>query len=235
MIEALGLTMRNLMPDRESSRIGKRSRKSSPSTIIETKAACCCISRFDSIQRAFAIGRRKTDGQWIWKMNGVRRVLYKLPELLKADLSEAVIIVEGEKDVDRLRSLGFVATCNVGGAGKWRDEYNSHLAARHVVLCGDNDDPGRKHVEQVARSLSGIAASVRILNLDGLPSKGDVSDWCNSGHTAEELRGLLAAAPAWEPERPFSPPVQRRASVPGRVSAATDSIVHGRGRRRNRL
>ena len=42
-------------------------------------------------------------------------------------------------------------------------------------------------------------------NLDGLPSKGDVSDWCNSGHTAEELRGLLAAAPAWEPERPFSP------------------------------
>ena len=40
-------------------------------------------------------------GQWIWKMSGVERVLYRLPEVLKA-VSEGrvVFIVEGEKDAD---------------------------------------------------------------------------------------------------------------------------------------
>jgi hypothetical protein len=56
--------------------------------------------------------------EWIWTMDGVVRVLYRLPEILKAD---TVWICEGEKDVDNLVELGFQATCNVGGAGKWLD------------------------------------------------------------------------------------------------------------------
>ena len=60
-------------------------------------------------------------GKWIWNMDGVDRVPYRLPELLEA---EVAAVVEGEKDCDRLRTLGLTATCNSGGAGKWRKEYN---------------------------------------------------------------------------------------------------------------
>ena len=59
-------------------------------------------------------------GKRIWKggMGDTRRVPYRLPELL---LSDEVIVVEGEKDVDVLvKHADRVATCNPGGAGKWR-------------------------------------------------------------------------------------------------------------------
>jgi hypothetical protein len=87
--------------------------------------------------------RAPKGSDWEWKLNGVRRVLYRLPELLKAGPSELVFIVEGEKDVDRLRSIGLVATCNVGGAGKWKPEYNEHLRGRRIAVIPDNDEQGR--------------------------------------------------------------------------------------------
>src|ERR1700685_1904044 len=73
-----------------------------------------------------------------------------------------VVIVEGEKDVLTLVGLGFVATCNPMGAGKWREEYSVQLAGKHVLIFPDNDEPGQKHARDVAASLDGKAASVRI-------------------------------------------------------------------------
>ncbi|MBM3501672.1 MAG: DUF3987 domain-containing protein, partial [Armatimonadetes bacterium] len=67
------------------------------------------------------------------------------------------------------------------------------------VVLPDNDQPGKQHAEQVARSLYGVAATVRILLLPGLPPKGDVSDWLAAGHTAEELRTLADHARPWHP------------------------------------
>ena len=63
---------------------------------------------------------RYEDGRWIGgkgALKGVERVLYREAELAGAD---EVIVIEGEKDADRLRALGFVATTNPQGAGKWR-------------------------------------------------------------------------------------------------------------------
>jgi hypothetical protein len=138
--------------------------------------------------------QRRPDGAggWVWNLVGTRRVLYRLPELLAADPAEDVFVPEGEKDVDRLRGLGLVATCNPLGAGKWRDEYSPCLAGRNVVILPDNDDPGRQHAAQVAASLCGIATSVKVLHLPGLPEKGDVSDWLATGGTADALRALVA-------------------------------------------
>src|SRR5262249_45118518 len=48
---------------------------------------------------------------------------------------------------------------------------------------------------KVAQSLRGKAASVRVVNLPGLPPKGDVSDWLAAGGTREQLEKLVAAAP----------------------------------------
>lgn len=136
---------------------------------------------------------------WTWNLQGVQRVLYRLPELLAAPVDSTAFVVEGEKDADRLRSLGLVATCNPGGAGKWRKEYSTPLKGRHVVVLPDNDDPGRAHAAAVLKALSGVAASVRVVELPGLPEKGDVSDWLDSGHTGQEL---LALVDQQKPEEP---------------------------------
>src|SRR2546428_2491890 len=52
------------------------------------------------------------NGAWIWDLDGVCRVLYGLPELSTADPSSPVLIAEGEKDVETLRTLGLVGTTN---------------------------------------------------------------------------------------------------------------------------
>jgi hypothetical protein len=144
--------------------------------------------------------QRKPDGKGGWEnnLNGVRRVLYRLPELLEADKSETVFVCEGEADVENLRKLGLVATTNSSGAGKWRYEYNEHLRGRNVVILPDNDQPGREHAEQVSKSLGGIVASAKVVSLPGLPEKGDVSDWLNEGGTAERLRELASEQPTFE-------------------------------------
>ena len=104
-------------------------------------------------------------GGRIYHLGDVPRVLYRLPELLAADPTEPVLIPEGEKDVDALRTQGFVATCNAGGAGTWREEYARWLRSYHVVILPDDDEPGRRHADQVARSLFEVAASVKVVVL----------------------------------------------------------------------
>jgi putative DNA primase/helicase len=138
------------------------------------------------------------DGKWVYNLDGVRRVLYRLPELLASPPEMPVFIVEGEKDVERLTAEGLVATCNPGGAGKWRSEYNSALEGRNVVLLPDNDDTGERHARAVAASLAGTAHRIKLVQLPGLPPKGDVSDWLDAGHTPEELINIAQATPDLE-------------------------------------
>jgi hypothetical protein len=162
------------------------------------------------IGHKFLQRRPNGNGGWTWKLGDVRRVLYKLPELLVAQADSIVFVCEGEKDVDALRALGLVATTNPGGAvehkdktrpyrGKWRNEYSDFLRDRHVVILPDNDDPGRDHAQDVARKVHEFAASVRILELPDLPEKGDVSDWLANGGTADELDRLARDAPLYQP------------------------------------
>lgn len=130
-------------------------------------------------------------GGWQWNLNGTRRVLYRLPELL-ARSDELVFVVEGEKDADNLARLGLLATTNAGGANTWRDEYAEMLRGRQVVIIPDNDDAGRQHAARVAHSLQDRAASVKILELPNLPAKGDVTDWLNAGGDKDKLLELAA-------------------------------------------
>ena len=148
--------------------------------------------------------QRRPDGAggWIWDMKGTSPLPYRLPELLQAmsgDKAAPIFIPEGEKDVDRLRGLGLVATCNAGGAGKFRKELATWLTGRDVILTPDNDPAGRQHIDDVARKLQGKAKTIRVLALPDLPEKGDVSDWLETGGTREELLKLAAAASAWAP------------------------------------
>jgi hypothetical protein len=143
--------------------------------------------------------RRPDDkGRWQWNLDGTRRVLYRLPEILAADLNATVYKCEGEKDVDRVRAEGLLATTNAQGAKKWREEFADALKDRRVVILPHNDESGREHAELVARSLSGKVRSVKILELPGLPEDGgDVYDYFEGGGTAEELEQLANEAPEW--------------------------------------
>lgn len=157
--------------------------------------------------------QRRPDGNggWIWNLQSVNRVLYRLPKLKPAiSKGEMICVVEGEKDVHSLESVGLTATCNAGGAGKWQESFAEYLKKASVVLLPDNDEPGRKHAENVAQSLNGFAASVKVVELPGLPPKGDVSDWLQAGHTVEDLHGLVEQAQEWKSEQSKSPQDQAR-------------------------
>jgi hypothetical protein len=163
-------------------------------------------------------------GEWIWSVKGVRQVPYRLPELSeKISLEQLVFVVEGERDVDRLWSIGVPATCNAGGAGKWKPEHSEHFENADVVIIPDHDPqkrnpqtggpmfhpdgrpifPGQDHAEAVALALGTIAKRVRILDLatawPAMPPKGDISDWLDSGGSAEALYALVEALPTWSP------------------------------------
>lgn len=145
----------------------------------------------------FRVRRPKGD-DWEWKLGRMPRVLYRLPELLAADPTEWVFIVEGEKDVDRLRSIGLTATCNPGGAGKWHHVSDvSPLEGRRVAIIPDNDKPDPKtgkrpgivHANAVALNLRSVAAECRIVELPG--DFKDVSVYLDAGGTRETLLQLV--------------------------------------------
>lgn len=152
--------------------------------------------------KTFRQRRKDSEGNWIYNLQGVEPVLYRLPEVIEAAaLGKTVHVVEGEKDVDALVALGLVATTNPMGAGKWRETYTKVLAGAAVVILPDNDEPGEKHAHHVAEQLTAAGSIVKILRLPGLPKKGDVSDWLSAGGTVHELQRLVAATSVFGPKK----------------------------------
>jgi DNA-binding transcriptional ArsR family regulator len=136
-------------------------------------------------------------GGWTWGLNGMRRVLYRLPEVLAAKAEgRVVVIVEGEKDCLAVASIGMTATTIAGGANApLPDDIGEVLAGATVAVVPDNDEPGRGYADRVARAIVRRAASVKIVRLRGLPEKGDVSDWLAAGGTRDALSAEISAAP----------------------------------------
>lgn len=132
---------------------------------------------------------------------GCRLVPYRLPEIIAAvDEGRTVYVVEGEKDADALAECGYAATTNPMGAKKWSDEYSTYLRGASVVVLPDNDESGKAHAHMVANSLYAHDCSVRIVELPGLPEKGDVSDWLSQGHDLDELEALIGRTKLWSPD-----------------------------------
>jgi len=146
--------------------------------------------------------QRRPDGKggWIWNLRGVEKVPYNLQGLQRA---EYVIYVEGERDVDNLRKAGLTATTTAGGAGKIPSAFHQYFSKnQHVAIIPDNDGPGRMHALKVAQALHGHVASLKRVELPGLPDKGDVSDWLQDKDlvTAGEALSLIIDRTAeWEP------------------------------------
>ncbi len=170
--------------------------------------------------KGFSLRRPDGNDGWIYNRQGVHAVLYRLPAVQRA-ISEGatVYVVEGEKDVETLESLGLVATCNADGAAKegqspkWgKREAQQLLGATCVVVIPDNDDAGVAHGQAIVRSLHALpnAPEVRVVMLPNLEPKGDVTDWVCLGGTREQLEALVNATSIATPTSTRSTPSAKR-------------------------
>ena len=171
--------------------------------------------------------QRQPDGEgWVWKASG-RRVPYRWPELVGHPV---VWVVEGEKDADGCWERGLPATCNLGGAGKWRAEETQalvDLGVTQVYVVPDADVPGRRHAQSVVERLTAAGVSAVLVALPGLAAHGDVSDWWAAGGTVRALEGLALAAVA----EPPGAPVEAEAGLVPEVLHAEQSFTRlGEGR-----
>lgn len=143
-----------------------------------------------------------------YKLGNTRRVIYRLPDVINAVAQgRRVWIAEGEKDVHALEAVGEVATCNPGGADKWKPEYAAVFEGADVVIVRDRDDAGHSHTQRVVRSLEGHAASTMVV--EAITGK-DAADHLAAGHTIDEFvrvraDELFATASDDEPP-PMEPP-----------------------------
>ena len=211
ILEPLALTTRDLFPPKTST---------TKKTILKTYdyqnaegALVYQVVRFEP--KDFRQRRPDGNGGWTWNLNGIDRILYRLPTLRDQSV---VFVVEGERDADRLQGLGLIATTNAGGAGKWIDAYTAQLqiaGVADVIIIPDNDDPGRQHAQTVATSCHRAGLRVRILSVPDVPAKGDISDYLDR-HSTEDLRDLVLAAPVYPPVEAWVPrtdPTRRRSGT----------------------
>ncbi len=138
--------------------------------------------------KSFRQRQPDANGGWIWSMDGITRILFNLPAVLQ---SPSIAIAEGEKDCLTLIALGYVATCNVGGAGKWLPAYTDRLKGKDVVIFPDNDNAGRKHAADIIASLDAVANSVKQVIIPD-PYK-DVTEFIEACADQEQAGRELAA------------------------------------------
>lgn len=181
VVHALGLELADLFPARELN--GGRRLVETYDYVDESGQLLFQVARFEP--KGFAQRRPDGNGGWTWSLGDTRRVLYRLPIIVGAiELGATVYVVEGERDVHAVEEAGQAATCNPGGAGKWRSEYAETFRGATVVVVADRDEPGRQHAATVAASLEGVAASVRVVE----PAEGkDVADHLAAGRKLDEL------------------------------------------------
>ena len=171
IVAELGLGMGDLFPGSERS--GKACKKIAATYDYQDADGQLLFQAVRYEPKGFSQRRPAGRGRWTWDLKGVKRVLYRLPEVLEAVGSGGtVFLCEGEKDADRLRAVGLVATTNPMGAEKWRGSYSEVLREANVVILADNDAAGRRHAAEVAASLRGVASSVKVLALPGLARRG---------------------------------------------------------------
>jgi hypothetical protein len=124
---------------------------------------------------------------WAWSCPEDLLVLYRLPKILAAAAAgEVIYVVEGEKDVHAIEAAGGVATCNPGGADRWRDDYGLSLkGAGAAFVVVDRDDAGRtKWAPRVVASLD--AVGVEVFTVEAAEGK-DAADHLAAGHTLEDF------------------------------------------------
>lgn len=184
------------------------------------------VARFE---RGTLNAKRKVFKQYRWEagryLPGLEGGTLPLYGLHLLDGTGPVLFVEGEKNADALRGLGYTATTTPGGTGNldaWLKARGSDLRdfeGRPVFVLPDADKPGREHGQKLAEALHVAGADVRLVSPDAWAHLGDTADpfdYIQAGNGRAELDALLERAEAVDVSTPAEPaaPKPKRDSAP---------------------
>ena len=205
---------------------------------------------FEVVRRDTAVGKDfrqrhqpVSGGAWVWKAPPEGKgLIYRLPDVLRAaQAGEPVLVVEGEKDADRLATLGFATTCNAGGVGKWTRKHARHLPqGTRVYVLPDCDAPGIEHAKKVCSALLSQGCEVYRIAPDAFgyaiePSHGsDVSNWLDDDRSrgrAEIEELLRVAARVRKQEKPLHVAAGHSEAPPAAPGDTRTAIYCARGGR----
>lgn len=154
---------------------------------------------------------REVNGKQVSNWDGIQIVPFNLPEIYT---KEAVILVEGEKDVLTLKELGVPATTIPGGSNGWGplikkqpDFCQKYFNGKTIIIIPDNDPPGEKYMEAGAQLLSDGGAIVHTCTICEEMDKGaDITDWIEINKPDREtfLDSVTFNMSLWEPKKPTS-------------------------------
>jgi hypothetical protein len=179
---------------------------------------------------------RKIRGEKVWNLDGIPKVLYRLPAVTEAvETGDVIVVVEGERDVHTAEALGFTATTMPGGAGKWLDLHTEALAgAKEVVIVADNDDAGMAHADMVVEALRPVVDEVSVWRApaphkdltDLIVAGGSWADLepCDTGEAPDPLDAVF------ERLRGSEGPLERRVAKALRQIRAIEAPVADPGR-----
>lgn len=224
IVGALGLRMSDIMGEKKEVRKEKKPSCRKPLKVVKTYdyqdasgAVIFRVCRMEPKSFCQQVPDPTSKTGWAWGRSryGVGEVLYRLPRVIEhARAGRVIFVCEGEKDVEALESIGLTATCNPGGAGKWRPEFADCFAgAKMVVVIADNDAgpesgkkefwQGQRHACAIVKSLDERGIAWKALTLAGGEGSKvkDAADWVAAGGNAELMRGVVAAAPEWDCEK----------------------------------
>lgn len=150
---------------------------------------------FDGKDKSFFYEHLDDKGNIIKNLAGCRKVLYKLPELIKAiHENKTVFLVEGEKDANKLTKYGLTTTTTPESL-KWNHEFTEVLKDADVVILYDMDKTGLERKNLLCKTLYKKTRRLRVIDLPGQEyqdSHGkDISDWLSEGNTIEKLLQIV--------------------------------------------
>lgn len=216
VVEALGLSQRDLMPGSGNGRTAP-SKRNGP-TFATADAAVAnlelkhgrasgrwdyhnsvgalvgVVCRWDPSSGKVIRPLALIGGRWRYNAMPEPQPLFGLCELA-ANSDALVVLVEGERCADAARSIGLLGVTSAGGAQAARKADWRPLAGRNVVILPDNDAPGERYAGVVAAELAKLMppATVRVLRLPGLASGGDICDflYLRDGQEPDAVRAEL--------------------------------------------
>jgi hypothetical protein len=166
--------------------------------------------------KGFTQRRPDNFGGYIYNLDGIDRVPYRLPELLETmEMPDPEVwLTEGEKDADNLGLLGLPAS----SFKNWTQSFNQYTRGSHAVLFRDHDTSGVKQANDAARIIAEAAKSVKLIDLyEGEPVADkhgqDVSDWIDARRgegldnetIAERLAVMVDGYDVWQPDAADAP------------------------------
>ncbi len=132
-------------------------------------------------------------------LNGQAKLLYRLPEVLKAvKEGKTVYVHEGEKACDLCWDNGMPSTCGPDGAGndKWHLHYSQWLkGAKLVRIVQDRDKDGENYAPLIWRALKAEGIPCEIIRSKTIGAKDDAYDHLKAGYGEADFERAYDAEP----------------------------------------